>query len=901
MKTQLSRAITLAALSLLLAPGSFYAVDLSVQKMYGQWSQDPTNNRMGNLPRSTALSEKWAVVGCSNASERGLANEGTVQVFNTVTGGWVRKLLPPSPAAALQYFGSAVHVVGDQVVVGAYLRNSETGAAYVYQMPKGTLLHTLTALDGASSDHYGWDVASNGEIIAVSAPGDDSARGSVYFYQAKTGAFLTKLVAPAAGGSFGSSLAFEGTLIAIGSPSANSNRGLVYLYDTQGFTLSRTIQTASSLTGDRVGTSVAMHEGRIVAGGGGKVTLINLALGTERVLSTGGSVGAAFGSSVTINGPLVTVADNRLSHGCCHVFDSRTGAFLQTLLPPSSDTLSGNFAISVALHGSVLLVTAAYDTVQGFDAGAAYLIKPLLNSLPFTKVLAKNDAAPGVTNINYGTFGDVYVNSQNKLVFTSTLTGAGSNNSRDVATFASMTTADNLRLVNKSRVSFNSEGYPKSTTYLSANDNSVAFGLTTLTGSGITSLNNQLLWYHTANFSYSFLRTGSSLSGSTFSSTNLNGTTVQQVQDLVTSNQAGAKALAAICKLRVGEGGVTANDDSALLSAKISDSTTSLREGTAPAPPVAEATRGQVASRVALNFSSIIYSTALTGSSITADKNTAIFKKNHTGFETLVAQKGDLAVDAVGSSIADVRYAAFIGESANGNDGCAYRATLSGPPALINSGNNEGVWLLTSSPSRRLAFRKGQFTGLPTGVKIARIVKFWAMGNSTASNAQCLALVQLSGTKVTTANDQALLLWQENATVAVLMREGDLAPGCGGARIGVISRVEADAWASSYAVIASLTSSDFNSNLALFTGITMSRGNPTTEVSLRRPFLRLRKGQRFENQPSPIKSIALPSKNTPASGAGGTGRGRALGYNANIGFTIEFENGVRQIVTGNID
>lgn len=43
------------------------------------------------------------------------------------------------------------------------------------------------------------------------------------------------------------------------------------------------------------------------------------------------------------------------------------------------------------------------------------------------------------------------------------------------------------------------------------------------------------------------------------------------------------------------------------------------------------------------------------------------------------------------------------------------------------------------------------------------------------------------------------------------------------------------------------------------------------------------------------------SKNTRASGAGGTGRGRALGYNANIGFTIEFENGVRQIVTGNID
>lgn len=96
-------------------------------------------------------------------------------------------------------------------------------------------------------------------------------------------------------------------------------------------------------------------------------------------------------------------------------------------------------------------------------------------------------------------------------------------------------------------------------------------------------------------------------------------------------------------------------------------------------------------------------------------------------------------------SIAAVGYTAFIGKSANGNDGCAYRATLRGPP-IINSGNNEGVWLLTSSPSRWLAVPMGQSTRLPACIKIARIVKFWAMGASTASNEQCLALMQLSGT-----------------------------------------------------------------------------------------------------------------------------------------------------------
>jgi hypothetical protein len=577
-----------------------------------------------------------------------------------------------------------------------------------------------------------------------------------------------------------------------------------------------------------------------------------------------------------------------------HLFKSSDRNFLRTILPPNGDVSSQRFGFAIAMDGTTLLATAPDDSVQAVNAGAAHLIKPLTQAMPYTKVVAKGDFAPGGPNISYGTIGEVVVSATNEVLFTTTLTGAGSNANRDQGVFSDLKTVGNQEKLLKSRDLYAGAAFFGVPSRISMNNHKLAIGLSTLTGTGVSSLNNQLLWYKTDTTQGTLIRTGTAFA----SPPALNGLTPHSILEAVTSNLSSGKGMSAICTLRVGLAGVTAANDSALYSDIVGSSNEALREGIFTLPPLPASSKlGQFAPRIAQHYTQQIYSTALTDTGITATNNAAVFKRTHGNLEALVAQKGDVAVDAAGSALAGVTYSAFIGESANGDSGATYRATLIGTG--VTTANNEGVWVLSSTPSRRLAFRKGQSLITPVGVKIARVVSFWAMGSTLIDN-QCLALVQLSGTGVSAANDQALMLWQSDASLNMLLREGDPAPGCPGARIGVISRIDADAWLSGYAVLATLTGATTTSDLALYTGNAF-RGNSTTQAALRRPFLRVRKGQLFDNQPGKVKSITLPTNSVTAAGAGNTGRGHSLSWGNNIAFTAEFDNGVRQVMKGYAD
>jgi hypothetical protein len=113
----------------------------------------------------------------------------------------------------------------------------------------------------------------------------------------------------------------------------------------------------------------------------------------------------------------------------------------------------------------------------------------------------------------------------------------------------------------------------------------------------------------------------------------------------------------------------------------------------------------------------------------------------------------------------------------------------------------------------------------------------------------------------------------------------------------VISRVALDAWGMAAAMTVSLTGATPTTDQALYTS-ELFRGNTTTQVILRRPELRLRKGQLFDHQPGRVKSISLNSSNMTPAGVGCTGRGNNLAWTLAFSFVVEFDNGVRQIVRG---
>jgi hypothetical protein len=430
---------------------------------------------------------------------------------------------------------------------------------------------------------------------------------------------------------------------------------------------------------------------------------------------------------------------------------------------------------------------------------------------------------------------------------------------------------------------------------LSMNDIDTMIGFSTLTGAGINATNNLLVWYKTNVGFGSLMRLGTPVPGLTA----LAGTSPLGIQEAVTSAALGAKQFFIACTLKPGVAGTTALNDSGLYSGQIGVSDNGLREGSpSPVPLPAGSFLGQFSPRVGILVDNQVYSTALTGNLITTANNAAVYSRPYAGTAQVIAQKGGTAVDGAGAVLTGATYSSFLGEAPNIGFSGVYRATLAGAASVVTPATNEGLWMLKSDGVRRLAFRKGQALAAAGGAKIARIIQYWYSGTD-ASNAEVLALVQLSGTGVSAVNDQALVLFQSNYDYNVLMREGDAAPGCGSARIGVISRVEVNPLFRGAAIVVSLTGATPTTDQAFYVAL-LYAGNPASQAILRRPALRLRKGQLFENQPGRVKSISLNSWNMTPWGAGGTGRGSGVSWAGYLAFVVEFDNGVRQVVKGTL-
>jgi hypothetical protein len=269
-------------------------------------------------------------------------------------------------------------------------------------------------------------------------------------------------------------------------------------------------------------------------------------------------------------------------------------------------------------------------------------------------------------------------------------------------------------------------------------------------------------------------------------------------------------------------------------------------------------THGQFAPRIAANGDRSAYSSALSGAST---GNAAIFQRTAFVNEVLIARKGVTAPYAGASP-----FSAFIGESSDFADTVLYRATLGAPSTVAD---NEGLWTRTTAGVVTLVMRKGDVLPGLAGVKIAKFINYWQCAG------QSLALVQLTGSNVTAANDQALIEYQTTGPATgmllVLMREGDSAPGCCPAKVGVINRVDVDPKYGNYLVIASLAGGPAGRDLAIFRGAAARSLSNVTEQITHRPTLLMRKGQFFNDHSSKVKTLAFSNSGVTASGAGNVG------------------------------
>ncbi len=150
------------------------------------------NNRLGT---SVAIYGDDIVLGDAFNDDNGNYT-GKVHVYTKPLTGWTNAtetaLLTSSDRTGGDYFGFSVDISSGGIVVGAYRKETNTGAAYVFTKPMGgwvdaTEAAKLTASDKTTNYYFGESVAISGNTVAVGSPHSHATQssdvGAVYVYE----------------------------------------------------------------------------------------------------------------------------------------------------------------------------------------------------------------------------------------------------------------------------------------------------------------------------------------------------------------------------------------------------------------------------------------------------------------------------------------------------------------------------------------------------------------------------------------------------------------------------------------------------------------------------------------------------------------------------------------------
>jgi hypothetical protein len=317
--------------------------------------------------------------------------------------------LTASDAAADDLFGWSVAIDGDTVVVGAYRKNSYTGAVYVFHTTDGGATYgqvaKLTASDAASGDYFAFSVAIDGDTVVVGASSAGTV-GAVYVFRttnggATYGQVATLTAADAARhDSFGRSVAIAGDTVVVGAyrdDDGGWNSGSVYVYRTTdgGATYGQVAKLTAdhAAWGDYFGTSVAIDGDTVVVGGraptwdGGSGWGFACVFRTTdggatydqvaKLTAADAAAGDTFGRSVAIAGDTIVIGayeddDAGTSSGSVYVFRTTDGGatYGQVVKLTAADAAADDyFGSSVAIDGERVVVGASGDD----DGGSVYV------------------------------------------------------------------------------------------------------------------------------------------------------------------------------------------------------------------------------------------------------------------------------------------------------------------------------------------------------------------------------------------------------------------------------------------------------------------------------------------------------------------------------------------------
>jgi hypothetical protein len=854
---------------------------------------DPEGAGTTGFGLGMAVNEKYILVGDYRDDTLG-EDAGAVYVFSAKT----RKLLTvltAEDAGAFDSFGYSVALWGDIAVVGAPFDNVDTvtdaGSVYLFDLKKGTELRKLTASDGLAFDELGTSVATNGELVVAGAPfrdnGLDADTGSAVVFRISDGAQVQRLTAttPVALGQLGYSVAMSGDLALLGAPFAevggNTGQGQAILFDAAEGAQMAVFEAPDGEVNDTFGYAVAVHGRSVVVGAGsadidtevdqGAVYLFDLYSGglVRKLVAPDGGGGEFFGDALAMNGNQILIGapfqTNGVAsgNGAAYLVDTITGGVWQKL-GAIDGKQDDNLGFVVAMDASTVVIGAIGDDTYGVDSGAAYGFAALAQPLPTLDLVKRGDFAPGLPDTVLSSFTSLQMNEDKEVQILGAMTGTGTRGGRTRALWSGLGESLAPDMVLADELLIDTRVAAITNPVLEHPDGASWFAR--ISGSGVTASNDTALVFGDGGSSSVRLAESDALGTAPFS-----GQTVKQLVQMAGS----AEKLQAAVAVKLN--GAAAADSAVVLQGLDVDTI----EGGAlegASSPVGGVNFGQLSTRVAMGGSLVASSAALQDVPAT---NALLYTMQDNGPNSLIARKGDPVT--TGGTLRS-----FLGETVSADGDALFRASIAGVP----SSRGEGLFVLRSMTAELLAQKGTPAPGVGADVRFSRILRF-----AMLKGGQALFLVQLSGKGVNASNDLAVYLDRQISGPELLMREGQLADDCLGAKIGVIQRIDADPVSGSYLVVTTLAGAASSSNLAVWMGETPTILLVDGEEYLV-PRLRMRKGnyQALGGNTSLMTSVKLlvPVDSTGAV-AKGMGKAVADGWAA---LQMTFAN--KQVILGRL-
>jgi len=286
-------------------------------------------------------------------------------------------------------FGSSFFLTnnGDDLFIGAFQSSNQRGFAYIYQLKSGLYSYVQPFNNLASTvEYFGCSLAIGNNNYVIGSYGDDIGTGSVYVYSLSGSVFslvqTLTAINKAVGDNFGYSVAISGNTLAVGAPGRNSFNGAVFLftYSSSSSSWTQTAEIDSPYSGDgHFGYSLAFVNNVLVVGAPlngatvGYVAIYNVAGGqatlVQNLTNSNISPGANFGWAIAFDGTTIAVSaylnaqGTAVDVGAVFIFTYQPNSWvIQSIIRRNPQNPTGtNFGQAISLYAETLVVSTGTD------------------------------------------------------------------------------------------------------------------------------------------------------------------------------------------------------------------------------------------------------------------------------------------------------------------------------------------------------------------------------------------------------------------------------------------------------------------------------------------------------------------------------------------------------------